>query len=73
MLSIRYGLQKHFDKLCSIDVVNDKDFNSYNNTFLAMLVKLKQEGKAKVQHKETLSNHDLQTLYSSFDLTKPYF
>ena len=72
MLSIRYDLQKQADKLCSIDVVNGKDVNIYNKIFLAMFVKLKQEGKARVQHKEPHSKHDLQTLYSSFDLTTTF-
>jgi hypothetical protein len=36
-----------------------------------MLVKLKQEGKSKVQHKLPLSKEDLQKLYDQFDMDTP--
>lgn len=71
LLSIRYGLQKHFEKLLALDIVNDNDFRTSNRVFQAMLVKLKQHGKSAVQHKEPLSKQDLQKLYRSFDIDTP--
>ena len=46
MLSIRYGLQKHFEKMLKVDIVNLPEFNGGNNELNAMLVKLKHEGKS---------------------------
>ena len=45
MISIRYGIQKHFLKIKNTDVVNNDAFKPANLVFQAMLVKLKQEGK----------------------------
>ena len=71
MLSIRYGLQKHFEKTSSFDIVNDPAFKASTRVFQAMLVKLKQNGKASVQHKEPISKVDLHKLYKSFDMDTP--
>lgn len=68
MISIRYGLQKHFLKKRKLDIVNDPDFKEANNVFLAMCTKIKKEGKGPVMHKDPISRPDLQKLYSSFDL-----
>ncbi|XP_011421040.3 uncharacterized protein [Magallana gigas] len=68
MISIRYGLQKHFLKKRKLDIVNDPDFKEANNVFLAMCTKIKKEGKGAVVHKDPISRPDLQKLYSSFDL-----
>ena len=70
-LSIRYGLQKHYEGNMCIDIVNSPEFTEANKIFRAMLVKLKKEGKAKVVHKEPLSNADLEKLYGSFDIETP--
>jgi len=72
MLSIRYGLQKHFEKTLKVDIVNLPEFKGANNVFNAMLVKLKHEGKAVVNHKNPLSAEDLKKLYEHFDLNTPY-
>jgi hypothetical protein len=40
MISIRYGIQKHFLKIKNIDVVNNDAFKPANLLFQAMLVKL---------------------------------
>ena len=71
MLSIRYGIQKHFEKCSKIDIINDEDFKESNKVFSAMLVQVKKAGKAEVQHKNPLSKEDLRLLYSSFDLESP--
>lgn len=70
ILSIKYGLQKHFLKKRKLDIVNDPDFKEANNVhvFLAMCTKIKKEGKGAVVHKNPISRPDLQKLYSSFDL-----
>jgi hypothetical protein len=67
MLSIRYGLQKHFEKHFSIDIVNDPVFKVSNRVFDVMLVKLKDQGLTRAQHKDPLTKDDLVKLYNSFD------
>ena len=71
LVSIRYGLQKHFEKERKIDIVNGDEFKSSNKIFSAMLVKLKKEGKGSVTHKNPLTKEDLVKLYSSFDVGTP--
>ena len=71
LISIRYGVQKHFEKERKIDIVNGSEFKSSNNIFSAMLVKLKKEGKGLVTHKNPLTKEDLVKLYSSFDVETP--
>ena len=71
MLSIRYGLQKHFEKSNGVDIVNLQDFAGANRIFTAVLVKLKKEGKAKEIHKDALTRNDLQKLYNSLDTGTP--
>jgi integrase len=68
MISIRYGLQKHFMKKRQLDIVNDLDFKEANNVFLAVCAKIKKEGKSAVVHKEPVTRQDLQKLYTSFNL-----
>ena len=68
MLSIRYGLQKHFEKSHKFDIINDPEFKEANKMFSAMLVQVKKAGKGDVQHKNPLTTEDLRLLYSSFDL-----
>ena len=71
MLSIRYGLQKHFEKSHKFDIINDPEFKEANKMFSAMLVQVKKAGKGDVQHKNPLTTEDLRLLYSSFDLESP--
>lgn len=71
MLSIGYGLQKHFKKASNIDIVNSVEFSGANQIFQAMLVKLKKEGKSEVNHKSPLSREDLTLLYNYFDSNTP--
>ena len=61
MLSIRYGLQKHFEKMLKLDIVNLPEFTGANNELNAMLVKLKNEGKAVADYTNPLSAEDLKT------------
>ena len=61
MLSIRYGLQKHFEKMLKVDIVNLPELNGANNELNAMLIKLKHDGKTVVDYKNPLSAEDLKT------------
>ena len=71
LTSIRFGLWR-FIKNCrpEMDIMSSPDFKQSNTVFKAQTVQLKREGKAKVQHKPTISEEDLQKLYSSsaFDM-----
>ena len=71
LISIRYGLQKHFEKVRKLDIVSGIEFKEANKIFSAVLVKLKKEGKGVVVHKNPLSRADLLKLYSSFDVSTP--
>jgi hypothetical protein len=71
MISIRYGIQKHFLKIKNIDVVNNDAFKPANLVFQAMLVKLEQEGKGPQgdQCPQTpVEVDDIAIIYKSFNL-----
>ena len=68
MITLRYGLQKHFSRVRKkIDTVNDTQFKEANEMFHAMLVKLKQAGKGSVTHKvkDPISKEDFLKIKSS--------
>lgn len=65
IITLRYGLQRHFVQVRKIDIVQDEWFKPANNMFCAMLVKLKSIGKGQVQHKTPLSKEDMSKLYAS--------
>ena len=71
MISIRYGIQRHFLKVRDLDIVNNDEFKPANLVFQAMLVKLKQVGKGSSEHKPPIEADDLAVLYTSFDLDSP--
>lgn len=71
MISIRYGIQKHFLKIKNTDVVNNDAFKPANLVFQAMLVKLKQEGKGAIVHKPPIEVDDIAIIYKSFNLDVP--
>jgi hypothetical protein len=71
IISIRYGIQKHFLKIKNIDVVNNDAFKPDNLVFQAMLVKLKQEGKGASVHKHPIEVDDIAMIYKSFNLDVP--
>lgn len=71
MISIRYGIQKHFLKIKNTDVVNNDAFKPANLVFQAMLVKLKQEGKGASVHKPPIEVDDIAIIYKSFNLDVP--
>ncbi|XP_062610074.1 uncharacterized protein LOC134271878 [Saccostrea cucullata] len=65
LITMRFGLQKHFLKKTSVDIINSDEFKSCNEVFKAMLVKIKREGAPEVKHKQTISTEDLNKLYES--------
>ena len=54
MLTVRFGLQKHFLKSKNEDVINSDAFSSANKMFKAVLVKLSKKGLGTVRHKEVI-------------------
>ena len=71
MITLRYGIQKHFERTIGIDIVIDPAFKEANEVFQAMMVKLKCEGKGVVKHKDPITPDDLTKLYASFDRNTP--
>jgi len=63
MISIRYGLQKKFEKSHKFDIVNDEQFKEANNMFQACLKKLKIDGIGDNKHKDAISEEDIKKLY----------
>ena len=58
MITLRYGLQKHFSRVKKIDIVKDTQFKEANEMFHSMLVKIKEAGKGSVTHKDAISMED---------------
>ena len=65
LTTIRFGLWR-FIKNChpEMDIMSSPEFQESNTVFKAQTVQLKQEGKAKVQHKPPISEDVLCKLYS---------
>ena len=69
MISIRYGLQKKFEKSHKFDIVNDDRFKDSNDIFHACLKKMKKDGAGESKHKEVISEEDIKRLYSTLTLS----
>ena len=69
MISIRYGLQKKFEKSHKFDIVNDDRFKDSNDIFHAYLKKMKEDGAGESKHKEVISEEDIKRLYSTLTLS----
>ena len=65
LISLRYGLHKHFSKMCDCDIVSDREFSSSSELFSSVLVSMKKQGKGDTQHKQPLSSDDFNKLYTS--------
>jgi len=65
IMSIRYGLQKHFIKEINVDIIKDETFASSREMFAAVLVNLKRAGLGAVEHKQPLTTADFEKLYVS--------
>ena len=71
MHAIRYGIHRHFLSVKDWDITKNDTFKQSNKVYKAMMVKLKQEGKGFVQHKEPVSKDDMTKIFDSLDLTTP--
>ena len=48
-----------------LNILRDREFNSANNVFMGMVKKLKRDGRDQSQHKQPISQGDLQKLMKS--------
>ncbi|XP_028678378.1 uncharacterized protein LOC114667291 [Erpetoichthys calabaricus] len=71
LVTLRYGLYKHFLRHTKKDIIRDPAFGQSNLMFSEMMTKLKKEGKADVKHKAPITKEDLQLLYRSMDMGTP--
>ncbi|XP_071480190.1 uncharacterized protein [Diadema antillarum] len=53
MLSLRYGLMCHFQRVKSIDIANDKRFQPANDMLRAVMRRLRAEGKGLMSRRKT--------------------
>jgi hypothetical protein len=60
--NIKYGLSKYLKETCKIDIASDSEFSSTVKTFHAKLKDLQKKGKGSVEHKDQITEHDLQRL-----------
>ena len=65
MITIRYGLQKHFMKVRNEDIINDERYASSNEMFKAVLVKLKKDGVGETKQKDPIPPEDISKLYNT--------
>ena len=65
MVTLRFGLQKHFLKIRKEDIINLEQYQSANEMFKAVCVQLKKERYGETKHKESITLEDLNKLYSS--------
>ena len=63
--SIRFGLQRHFMLTREFNIISDPLFKQSNQVFEAVVVELKPQGFAKVEHHEPILTEDLVKIYSS--------
>ena len=73
LASIKYGIWKHMkDKGTDID---SAEFEKWQETFKAVKVRSTRQGKGSVDHKQAISNLDLEKLYDpshhTFDTSTP--
>ncbi|XP_021359161.1 uncharacterized protein LOC110454115 [Mizuhopecten yessoensis] len=73
MVTLRYGLQKHFIRTREQDIINDKTFSRSNEMFKAVLAKLKEDGIGECVQTEPVTPEDMAILYtgSAFNTNTP--
>ena len=69
--STRFGLQRHFMLKREFNIISDPLFKQSNQVFEAVVVELKRQGFAKVEHHEPILTEDLAKIYSSYDPSSP--
>ena len=57
LISLRYGLKKHFSKMCDCDIINDAEFSSSNELFSS--VRQPEKNKEKAQHSINSQYHQM--------------
>jgi hypothetical protein len=65
MITLRYGLQKHFLKLRKEDIINDERYATSNEMFKAVLVQLKKDGVGETKQKDPIPPQDISKLYDT--------
>ncbi|XP_062595701.1 uncharacterized protein LOC134257069 [Saccostrea cucullata] len=65
MVTIRNGLQQHFIKTRSEDIISEDRFNTSSALFKAVLVQLKKAGVGETKSKEPIVIEDMEKLYES--------
>ena len=64
LISIRFGMQRHFQSLRKFDIIIDVAFRLSNEILKSVMTLLKQLGKANVQHKDVITEADMKkTIY----------
>ena len=71
MLTIRFGLQRHFLNTKSVDIIKHEDFANSSRIFKCFSATLKQQGKGFVKHKLPISQEDMAKIQDSLDLDDP--
>ena len=67
MQSIRFGLQRHYQKSLKVYITNDPSFTLSNKGFKAMMKKLKSSGKANAKHHPPITKDDMGLIQNSLN------
>ncbi|XP_072182398.1 uncharacterized protein [Diadema setosum] len=65
LITLRYGLQRHFQQTLDVNICSDGDFKGANDMFKAVLHKVKEAGKGSVRHKDPITDEDMSKIKSS--------
>ena len=68
---MHFGLQRYFILKRGFNIAADDAFKQSNQVFEAVVVQLKRQGFAKVDHHESIKKEDLAKTYSSYDQSSP--
>ncbi|XP_029634400.1 uncharacterized protein LOC115209932 isoform X3 [Octopus sinensis] len=73
MITLRYGLQRHFKRMSHLDIITDDEFIEANEVFSVILMKLRAMGKDAIKRKNPITEEDIQKimLSSALDQDKP--
>ena len=71
LTSIRFGLQRYFILKRGFNIIVDDAFKQSNQVFEAVVVQLKRQGFAKVDHHRPIKKDYLAKIYSSYDQSSP--
>ncbi|XP_072165761.1 uncharacterized protein [Diadema setosum] len=73
MISLRYGLTRHFQNVKSINIANDKRFQPANDMHRAVMRRLRAEGKGLMRRKDPIHKEDMIKIRksSALDVSTP--